>query len=305
MNELKYAHVMSALLEHPWAITRQMLSTIASVMGRRIAGHGPNAEDIHAALVNRKNLPQPEAGGSVAVIPVYGVLAPRAGMMTEMSGGTSFEALTAQLREAMGSSAIASIVFDVDSPGGSVAGATEFAREIMAARQKKPIIAQAQYTMCSAAYWLAAACTEIVASPSSTIGSVGVYTIHDDLSEALKAEGITRTYISAGKFKTEGNEAEPLSDGARERMAAVVARAYDQFVGDISKGRGVALEDVRSGFGQGAAVGAEEAKSLGMIDSIATLDHTVARLVKGTDTRRAAARAERAQVERALVGLSL
>src|SRR4051812_35670921 len=93
------AHVLSFALDHPWAIEPSMLPVIASILGRHIAGH--DADDgALAALVKRRNLPQPE-GGAVAVIPVYGVIAPRMNMLSDFSGGTSFEKLTGQVREAV------------------------------------------------------------------------------------------------------------------------------------------------------------------------------------------------------------
>jgi signal peptide peptidase SppA len=260
-----------------------MLTVVAGIIGRRVAGLKATDEEIAAALVNRKNLPQP-TGGSVAVIPVYGVIAPRANMMSDMSGGTSFQQLTSALHEAMANKAIKTIVLDIDSPGGSVAGATEFAREVMKARTKKPIIAVAQYTMASAAYWVGAAATEVVAAPSAHVGSVGVYTMHEDISEALAALGVKRTYISAGKYKTDGNEAEPLSPEAQNDLQAKVDAAYAMFLGDISKGRGVNVADVRSGYGQGRMLPAAEALAAGMVDRIATLDDTLARVLSGSAT---------------------
>jgi len=274
-----YRHVLNFATEHPWALTEPMLATIVSILENRLAGNVASDTEIEAALVNRRNLPQPNGDGAVATIPVYGVLVPRASMMTDMSGGTSFEKLTAQLREAMANPAVSTIVLDIDSPGGNVAGATEFARALMKARAKKPIIAQAQYTMASAAYWIAAACTEIVAAPSARVGSVGVYAIHKDLSEKQKAEGVKLTYISAGKHKVEGNDSEPLSDDALASIQAMVDESYGQFVADVAKGRGISVDAVKSGYGEGRVVGSAEAKSLGMVDRIATLEETISRVL--------------------------
>jgi ClpP class serine protease len=116
-----------------------------------------------------------------------------------------------------------------------------------------------------------------VAAPSAQLGSIGVYRIHNDLSAALSEMGIKRTYIKQGKFKVDGNETEPLSDETRARLQGMVDHTYDAFVGDIAKGRGVSAAAVRSGFGQGALVDADDALALGMIDRIATLDETLTR----------------------------
>jgi len=160
-------HVLSFALEHPWAVTPAMRQTVANILARRLVSRDA-APDV-AALVPRDNLPKPKRG-TVAVIPIYGVIAPRMNLLSDFSGGTTFEALSAQLQGAMADDSIKTIVLDVDSPGGNAAGATEFASELLHARERKPIVAQAQHTMASAAYWVCSCATEIVASPSAMVG---------------------------------------------------------------------------------------------------------------------------------------
>jgi signal peptide peptidase SppA len=255
-----------------------MMPVVAGIIARHIAGVDSRAE-IEASLVNRKNLPQPKVG-SVAVIPVYGVIAPRMNLMSEMSGGTTFEQLTSQLRAAVADKTIKTIVLDVNSPGGSVAGSPEFAAEVMKARAKKPIIAQAQYTMGSAAYQLSAACTEIVGSQTARIGGIGVFSMHNDLSAALEKLGVKRTYISAGGGKVDGNETGPPSEEFVARAQASVDAAYNAFVSSVVKGRGQGMtaDRVKKEW-QAHVYDAPEALKLGLIDAIATLDDTIARLL--------------------------
>lgn len=288
------AHVLGFVLDHPWAIDPTWLPLIASVLARHIAAHDVDEATLQAALVQRKQLPQPPGGG-VAVIPVYGVIAPRANSLRSMSGGTSFDTLSEELAAAVADPKVTTIVLDVDSPGGSVAGAPEFAKQVREARTKKPILAQAQYKMGSAAYWLSASATKIYAAPSALVGSIGVYTIHDDISKALATEGITRTYIAAGKHKVDGNEVTPLTDEVLAVLRAPVDAAYAAFVGDISKGRGIAIGDVRTGYGEGKSVTAKEALDLKMIDGIATLDETIARAQQGEAAPTLAATADTTQ----------
>jgi signal peptide peptidase SppA len=275
----RYEHVLGFAVEHPWALTGAMRSIVASILARRLVGQDVDPDEIAAAVVQRKNLPQPRKGGTVALIPIYGVVAPRMNMLSDFSGGTTFEQLTAQLRAAVENPEVTTIVFDVDSPGGNVAGASEFAHEVMKARTKKPVIAQAQYLMASAAYWPMACATEIVAAPSAMVGSIGVYAIHDDISEALGKLGVKRDVIGAGKYKTEGIGGGPLSEEARGHVQALVDTMYTRQVADISKGRGVTAAAVRSGYAEGRCVDAEAALEAGLIDRIATLDDTLARVM--------------------------
>lgn len=265
--------MICSALDGLWAIAPSELDlVVARLMGNL------SALDVAASMMDRRTAAAP-VSGPVAVLQVYGILTPKQDWFNEFFGGTSFDTLSARLAEAMGNAAITTIVLDINSPGGSVAGATEFAREILRARTRKTIVAQIQYTCASAAYWLAAAASKIIAAPSAQIGSVGVYCVHDDVSQALAKFGITRTYIAAGEGKVDGNEAEPLTDDARARLQAVVNTNYDRMVGDIVLGRGHGLtaETVRDEW-KALIYGADEARAIGMTDATAPLSDTLARL---------------------------
>jgi signal peptide peptidase SppA len=288
-----YVHLVAFALEHPWAITPPMRALIADILARRLAGLDPDDAVIAAALEARatRDMPVP-SGGSVALIPMHGVISPRMNMFTETSGGTTFEALTKQLQAAVADPNVRTIVFDVDSPGGNVAGASEFAGEVLRARSIKTVIAQANHLMASAAYWGMAGATKIIASPSALVGSVGVYTIHDDVSAHLDALGVKREVFSAGKYKAEGADGGALSADAKTHVQGLVDGAYGRMVGDIAKGRGVRPSDIRSGYGEGRTLSADQALSAGLIDSIGTLHDTLARVLQPTTSVAGPARAE-------------
>jgi signal peptide peptidase SppA len=285
-----YDHLAGFAVTSPWALEPEMLSVVVAILSRRLAGDDTQAADI-VALSQKREQPAAAPKG-VALLPMYGVIAPKMNMFSEISGGTTFQQATAQLREAIASKDVSTIVLDWDSPGGNVQGADEFAHEMMKARAVKPVISQVNYRMCSAAYWVGACATEIVIAPSGVVGSIGVYSIHNDLSAALAEKGIKRTYVSKGKFKVEGNETEPLSEDTRARWLAEMEVPYSKFINAVAHGRGVTPAAVRSGFGEGRAVQADEALSLGMVDRIATLDDTLTRLTNPAAASPALVRAE-------------
>jgi signal peptide peptidase SppA len=283
-----YDHLAAYAVTHPWALEPEMLAVVVSIVSRRLAGDDTHPDVV--ALSNKRELAPAPKG--VAVLPMYGVIAPKMNMFSEISGGTTFQQATAQLQEAVASKDVSTIVLDWDSPGGNVQGAKEFADAIMKAKTIKPVISQVNYRMCSAAYWVGACATKIVAAPSGVVGAIGVYTIHNDLSKALADLGVKRTYLSKGKFKVEGNETEPLADDTKARWLAEMEVPYTNFINAVAHGRGVSPAAVRGGFGEGRAVQADEALALGMIDSIATLDETLIRLTTATTATQATVRAD-------------
>lgn len=269
--------LLTEALNTPWAILPEKLHVIMAVLHRHEAGIKLSAEEI--AAVTKPGRPASISGG-IAVLPLFGTIAARANLMTEMSGGTSAEKFTNTFRGAMADPNVGAIVIDVDSPGGTVQGVDELAAEIYKARGVKPVVAVANHLAASAAYWIATAAEELYVTPSGEVGSIGVFAAHDDVSKAYEQQGVKTTLISAGKYKTEGNPYEPLSEESRASIQKRVDEYYNMFTAAVARNRGVSVDAVRGGFGEGRVVGAKEAVKLGMVDRIATFDETIARLQK-------------------------
>jgi signal peptide peptidase SppA len=206
------------------------------------------------------------AGGAIAVIPIYGLVTQRNAWL-----GTSTDRLSAQVLAAVADKGVQAIVLDVDSPGGEVYGVPEAAAVIREARAEKPVVAVANAMAASAAYWLGSQASELLVTPSGEAGSIGVYTMHIDVSKALETAGLKVRLVSAGRYKVEGNPFEPLSDEAAAAIQADVDRYYEMFVRDVAKGRRVSVDAVRGDFGQGRLVGAKAAVTERMADGVGTL----------------------------------
>lgn len=293
---MRFDNLLAAFCAEPWAIQREKLGLLADVLVARAEGEKLFSTELAAEISDARAKEIAEIDGSVAVIPVYGVLSAKMDMMSAMSGGTSYAGIKKALHAALSNDDVKAIVLDIDSPGGSVPGTEELSSEMRRLRGgEKPIIAQVNSLAASAAYWIAASTDEIVVTPSGRAGSIGVYTAHDDISAALEKRGIKRTYISAGKHKVEGNETEPLGKDTLAHIQDSVNRSYNRFVAAVAEGRGTTVGKVEDGYGQGRTFYAEALMDRGMVDRIATLDETLARF--GADTQPAAVRRVKARNE--------
>lgn len=283
--------MLKSLTESLWAIQAEAHAAImsAAIAGDRYSG----ASDEQPAVEARRG-GQVQTSGTVAVIPISGVIRPRPSIFEVIFGvgGASITGIRAMLRESLSDSQIGSIVLNIDSPGGFVDGVPELAEEIRKARSKKPIVAVSNTTAASAAYWLAAQASELYVTPSGSVGSIGVFIAHEDWSKFDERIGVKTTLISAGKYKTEGNPYEPLSDEARAAYQERVDEYYGMFVGAVAKGRKVSESAVRGGYGEGRMVLARGAKTAGMVDEVGTLEDAVRRAAElamsGGGTGRAA-----------------
>ena len=284
----EYKRSVDLVGESVWAIHPPALATIVGIVGERANGHKPTADEIRERIGTRA-APDPPESGSVAVLPLHGMIVPRADLLSEISGAVSVEAFTREFRAAVADPAVTSILIDIDSPGGDAQMIPELAAEIRAARDVKPIVAVANPMAASGAYWIASAAGELVVTPSGDVGSIGVYTAHTDLSAAQEKAGIKTTLVSAGEYKVERNPFAPLSEEAQQAMQDRVDAIYKSFVAEVAKGRDVSVDTVRNDFGKGRMLLAPLAKEAGMVDRVGTFDETLQRLQKqagsGTGTR--------------------
>ena len=248
----------------------------------RMLENGPVAQATQSRPQSGKEQP------TVGVVPIRGLISRRESLWTKLFGGATIESLSAQLQELADNPSVKTIVLDIDSPGGSVAGIPELGGEILRLRSRKPVIAVANDLMASAAYWLVAQASEIVATPSSLVGSIGIFALHIDQSRALDMAGIKPTFIQFGENKTLGNPLEPLSERAREEAQKIVDEHGRMFVRAVADGRRTTLANVQDDFGQGLAFMPKEALRLGMIDRIGTMDEVLQGL--GIESRRSALR---------------
>lgn len=201
----------------------------------------------------------------IAVIPVTGTLLNRFGGGYGFATGYNF--LRKQIREAMVDSDVVGIILDVNSGGGEAAGCFELSKEIKAASAVKPIMAYVDSNCYSAAYAIASAANKIVVTPSGGAGSIGVVAMHVNMGKVLQDFGLEITFIKFGAHKVDGNPYESLTDEVKADMQKSVDAIGERFVALVAENRAMNADTVRGT--QARCYSADEALSLGLIDSIA------------------------------------
>lgn len=219
----------------------------------------------------------------IAVLPIHGVLESRPTPEGQFLGMTNYEQITEQFRSLVADSSITAILLDVCSPGGAAAGCMELAQVIYDARAAKPVIASVSPIAASGAYWLAAAASRVILTPSGDVGSIGVIAEHIDISQSLEQQGVKRTAIRStlSPFKGEMTDAEPLTAEGRANLQSRADAIHKQFASDLARFRGTTIDHVNAKFGQGRMVDARRALSAGMIDRIASRDETIQLVLQG------------------------
>lgn len=214
------------------------------------------------------------------VIPVFGLLTHRGGSGFYTS--TSTAVLGQHVAAADRDPAIGTIVLDVDSQGGMVGGVYELADQLAAVRQagRTRVVAVINGMAAAGAYWIASQAHEVIITPSGMVGGIGAVMAHTDRTGMLEKLGVRFDYVHAGRHKAEGYREGPLTPEYRAHLQSLVDAHGKAFAQAVARGRGVPLATVTGpAWGEGRMLVAREALKVGMVDSIATFEQTVARLI--------------------------
>ncbi len=202
----------------------------ASLIGSDLAGRHGDGSDTPFPVID-----------GVAVIAIAGTLVHRGAWIGQSSGLTSYEGLAAQIDAAVSDPAIRGIALEIDSFGGEVAGAFDLADRIWAARAKKPVQAFLAEHALSAGYALASQATRITLPRTGAAGSIGVITMHTDMSGMLAQKGVAVTLIHAGAQKADGNPYAALPEGIRNGLQSELEDLRSLFAETVAAGRGAKL----------------------------------------------------------------
>ena len=294
---MKFPYFLSFALNTPWAMDPSAMRTYAAWLARTHARKAGIVAADHRddTQYDENDQPIPKAkvsgagkrpAGSIALINVFGAIVQRAAELGPCEGGTGAEDIGAALDAAMADETVSQVLMRFSTPGGSVFGVAELGDKIRAASKQKPICGIADSMAASAGYWLLSQCSEAYVTPAGMVGSIGVYTAHEDVSKAMEEAGIKITLVSAGKYKVEGQPFEPLGEEAKGSMQNQVDTYYRMFTGAVARGRNVPVDQVRSGFGEGRMLMADDAKEAGMVDGVMTFDALVRKMMSASRASR-------------------
>lgn len=212
--------------------------------------------------------PQPYVNGKVGVIPVVGVIGEGLSPIERIMGATDVNDISAALDAFAKMPEVQTVVFDVNSPGGTVTGVPELADKIAA--YSKPTVAFAKKAL-SAAYWIGSAADRVVTTTSGKVGSIGVYVAVDDVSKQKAAMGVTTKVIKAGKHKAIGHPGTSMSADDEALIQESVDNTHEMFKSSVLRKRKNASLSAMEGQTLDAKQGVSAGLVTGMVPSFASL----------------------------------
>lgn len=214
-------------------------------------------------------------GASVAVIPIQGPL-----MKQDFCGSLGTASLINLIKMADNTPSVKTIIFDTDSPGGTVDGTQALASAIKGTRART--ISAVSGMAGSACYWSISGCDEIYATADTDIiGSIGTMISLVDNSKAQEGKGtVLRTYYAdASKDKNKDMTDAKNGDG-KALVQNMLNPMNDAFVGSVKASRPMISEDALTG----KVFTSKSAQEMGLIDGIRSMDDVFQSAMQSTAT---------------------
>lgn len=273
---MRFTHLAEQIYHRPWFITAEAHAAIRTVFDRALSSGlmEPRAEEINLLDLFPKRRPLAiDAETGIASIHVFGPLGKNLSKMEQSCGATGFEQIRADYAKALDKGA-RGILLDFDSPGGTITGTPEIASLI--ASKPLPTVAYTEDIMASAAYYLASGADAIFASPSASVGSIGVYIPWMDTSAAYDRAGYKPDPIvnTGGDLKAIGFGGK-LTEAQRAHLQEEVDQDFAEFQTHIRNYRAVPDAAMR-----GQVMSGRKALDANLVDRIGERDQAFGALAR-------------------------
>lgn len=200
---------------------------------------------------SEEGLPLLTVHGNVGVIEIKGGLLSSSNWVTRWLGITTYTDIRNSLIDAAENNSIDTILLDMDTPGGSAQGVDDVSNLINQIKESKQVVAHTSRLMASAGYWIGSAAHEVYATRLATVGSIGVITVHQEMTKMLDQIGIKATVFRAGEFKALGGPMEALTTKAKNIIQGRLDQLYNEFVNHVALSRNRSVQDVKDNMADG------------------------------------------------------
>ena len=223
----------------------------------------------------------------IALIDVSGIISNSPSVRLFGTGDNPVSLLLEQLDEARRDALVKAVILRINSPGGTAVASELMHDEIVHFKKSgKPVIAVMMDVAASGGYYIACACDEIVAQPSTVTGSIGVIMRMFDVSGTMDMIGVRSDAIISGPRKDSGSPLRGMRPEERELFQAIVWDMYERFVKVVADGRPKLDENAVRSLADGRVYTAGQALELGLIDRIATMREVIDSTKQRVGTKR-------------------
>ena len=179
------------------------------------------------------------------------------------------------LKEIKDNKEIKALVLRINSPGGSAYASEQIWYQLQEIKKRIPIVVSMGDVAASGGYYIATAANKIYANANTITGSIGVFGMMFDISNAANQKlGITFDRVGTGPYADFGTPTRAWSDREKEVMNKSIYKVYDLFKSRVSKGRNLSMEQVET-IAQGRVWSGQDAKDLHLVDELGDLQDAI------------------------------
>ena len=205
----------------------------------------------------------------------------------EIDGGNESSLNSAEiaedLRKVRKDSAVKAVVLRVNSPGGSAFGSEQIWREVALTKKIKPVIVSMGDLAASGGYYISCDATEIMASPSTITGSIGIFGMMFSFGETAKKIGISFDRVKTHEYADFPSVTRKMTSGEKNMLQGYIERGYDTFVSRCAEGRETTFEDIDK-IGQGRVWTGSQAIKIQLIDTFGYINDAIKLAAQKSDT---------------------
>lgn len=195
--------------------------------------------------------------------------------MTSSDEGINSQKMCRALQKLRNDDQVKAVVLRVNSPGGSAFGSEQIWHEVVALKEKKPVIVSMGGYAASGGYYISCAANKIVAEPTTLTGSIGIFGLIPNMQKLFTDKlGIHIDVVKTNKFSDMGTTFRPFNAEERTYMQAEINRGYNLFITRCADGRNMSKEAIEK-IAEGRVWTGETAKGLGLVDELGGLDKAI------------------------------
>lgn len=180
-----------------------------------------------------------------------------------------------QLDQAVEDKHVKAIILRINSPGGEVVASDSIYQAVLAARDKKPVVADIDTMGASGAYYIAVGADYIVANELSITGSIGVIMESFTFGGLADKVGIKFYTFKSGKYKDIMNPSREPTEDEKALVQGLVMEVYEKFVGIVAQERDMKVDDLKNGLADGRILSGKQALDAGFVDGLGYFDDAI------------------------------
>ena len=230
-------------------------------------------------LTSRLTLPgtQRDRGPVVAAVKLHGVITPAPAPLGR--GVINLATFDSVLTRAFGYDRLRAVALSINSPGGTPTQSALVADRIrgLADAKRVPVLAFCEDIAASGGYWLACAADEIVAHPTSLVGSIGVVSRGFGLHGLLERFGIERRLYTAGANKARLDPFLPEQEDDVMWLRGMQEELHQMFREWVCARRSKTLVTDQQDLFTGEVWTGRRAVELGLVDRLGTMRGEIAK----------------------------